>query len=331
MSKKAKRKETWGPTAVPNLRRNYHASLGNIIQRQEQTQAGVRRRIEAGEIRSVTDLIPEWTQEQWDAQINAYRNEARKIDLAHMFWVAEDMILTALDASDDMPSVLWDEVLPSNAGFMVFGRPLPPVQGLGDALIDAISWYTTEDGKGLMITALSKSARYGAGQLPLHGPFQALPALIAPNRHARMALMDAFIEEYDVGAEDKAERHDMNGPQVRFLALIAATMQLMMMPTVATRKVINARTGEPARESAPNVRTDVTLIDLRPIRQVFADREPGEGGRVYHYRWFVRGHWRNQRVGQDRAQTRVTWIPSYIKGPEGAPLKATEKVMVWRR
>lgn len=330
MSKKGKRKESWGPTAAPNLRRNYHRSLVDLIGRQERAREDVQRRIRVGEISSVTDLIPEWTQEQWDAQINGFRNEARKIDLAPMFWVTRDMIDTALDASEDIPSVCWDEILPHNTGFMAFGAPLPPIEGLADLEVDAVSWYTTEDGKGLMITPLSKSSRYGAGQHALSGPFQPWPAVIAPNRHVSLPLADAQVEEYEVGS-GKVDKHDMNDDQLRFMAFMATTMHLMMMPTVAHRRLLDGRTGEPAREAAPNVRTDVTLIDLRPIRQIFAEKEKGDGGRVYQHRWFVRGHWRNQRVGQDRAQTRVTWIPSYIKGPEGAPLLATEKVMVWRR
>ena len=43
--------------------------------------------------------------------------------------------------------------------------------------------------------------------------------------------------------------------------------------------------------------------------------EKGDGTRVYHVRWLVRGHWRHYVNGK------VTWIKAYVKGPVGAPWK----------
>jgi hypothetical protein len=45
-----------------------------------------------------------------------------------------------------------------------------------------------------------------------------------------------------------------------------------------------------------------------------ADRG-GQSERIYHYRWLVRGHWR-QVSGEKR-----TWVRAYIKGAAGAPWK----------
>jgi hypothetical protein len=47
--------------------------------------------------------------------------------------------------------------------------------------------------------------------------------------------------------------------------------------------------------------------------------------RCWH-RWVVSGHWRNQSHGPGREQRRRQWIPAHIKGPDGAPLLATERV-----
>jgi hypothetical protein len=35
--------------------------------------------------------------------------------------------------------------------------------------------------------------------------------------------------------------------------------------------------------------------------------------------WIVRGHWRNQPHGKDRAERRRIWIQPYWKGPDDAP------------
>ena len=86
-----------------------------------------------------------------------------------------------------------------------------------------------------------------------------------------------------------------------------------------------ARDGLPAPE--------VSIVDLR--RQYTPqDQDADEGGdapRRYRHRWVVSGHWRNQAHGPDRSLRRKTWVPAHMKGPDGAPLLATEKVNVWRR
>lgn len=53
-------------------------------------------------------------------------------------------------------------------------------------------------------------------------------------------------------------------------------------------------------------------------------------GRKLTVRHLVRGHWRHQYHPSDGSR-RPRYIAPYIKGPKGAPLRATEHVMVWRR
>lgn len=105
---------------------------------------------------------------------------------------------------------------------------------------------------------------------------------------------------------------------------------MMMTPTIAERRTLDARTGQSA-DRVPDARPDnlVTTIDLRPLRHV--TDEPGQGGRVYRHRWIVRGHWTHQPHGPGQSLRKLVYRAPYVKGPEGAPLLATEKVMVWRR
>ena len=70
--------------------------------------------------------------------------------------------------------------------------------------------------------------------------------------------------------------------------------------------------------------------ELADAYQARADRIRA-AWRVYTRRWIVRGHWTHQAYGPGRESRRLQYIEPYIKGPEGAPLVATEKVMVWRR
>ncbi|EGJ73800.1 hypothetical protein STTU_1011 [Streptomyces sp. Tu6071] len=56
-------------------------------------------------------------------------------------------------------------------------------------------------------------------------------------------------------------------------------------------------------------------------------------GRRYRHRWVASGHWRKHRSERYSEETRASkrWVPSHVKGPDGAPLLPTEKVNVWRR
>lgn len=73
--------------------------------------------------------------------------------------------------------------------------------------------------------------------------------------------------------------------------------------------------------------SDVHIIQLR--RSERPEQEPTEGDeeskKNWTCQWTVDGHWRNQRVGPGRAETRLTWIDPYIKGPENLPLKVQKK------
>ena len=107
----------------------------------------------------------------------------------------------------------------------------------------------------------------------------------------------------------------------------------MQQPNLAERtierpdKSVRRAYGRTGRESP-----EVAVIDLRHqyvAKDLDGSDEPTS--RRFKHRWVVSGHWRNQAHGPDRSQRRRQWIPSYTKGPDGAPLLITEKVNVWRR
>jgi hypothetical protein len=88
-----------------------------------------------------------------------------------------------------------------------------------------------------------------------------------------------------------------------------------------------------AREGLPD--PEVTTVDLRRL-YVPQDQDAtsdGDGQRRYRHRWVVSGHWRRYKSDRysDETRAQAQWIPSYTKGPDGAPLLSTERVNVWRR
>ncbi len=111
--------------------------------------------------------------------------------------------------------------------------------------------------------------------------------------------------------------------------VLAATWALMMQP-IATTRITRARqsSGAAARGALPP--QPVSIIALRPTTPTPSEQSALSEAHAHHVRWVVRGHWRQQPVGEGRAQRRLTWVTPHIKGPPEAPLRA-ERVHVWRR
>jgi hypothetical protein len=124
-------------------------------------------------------------------------------------------------------------------------------------------------------------------------------------------------ERYDVMAEDSFEAMRERARQQCALIQTAwrIAAQVVRAPERPQRQLWRDANRKGIRHK------DVTVIRLRRYAQrVEGD---GEGGHLT-VRFVVRGHWRNQWYAtlQDHRQV---WIAPYVKGPEDAPLKLTER------
>ena len=81
----------------------------------------------------------------------------------------------------------------------------------------------------------------------------------------------------------------------------------------ATRRRAQAATEsiEPAR--------DIHVVTLR--RPVTKDETDSTREVDWQWRWWVRGHWRQQAVGPNRQDRAPVWIMPYVKGPDDRPIK----------
>ncbi len=71
-----------------------------------------------------------------------------------------------------------------------------------------------------------------------------------------------------------------------------------------------------------NLRPDYLLgreIKLSPQLRALASAD-GPARYRFRSRWLVRGHFRQQPVGEGRAERRTTWIQPYWKGPTDGPV-----------
>lgn len=262
-----------------------------------------------------------------------------------MYWATPEMTALAVSAGRTLPEVCWAEAYrPSVRGLMVWDggavlsgkhpapapRHLWPVNAYGTAQAptvivpySAVSWAPHRDGVEITgWTSRHEMIRaFTAAGYPPDDPMRA--PVLAP---AYNEILPADPSPHDVS--------ELAGHQLEALLLtLAAAWQLMQQPTLAERTILRADRADARRAARSGYSDpDVTIVDLRRLyHPQDPDASPDGSSRTYSRRWVVSGHWRSQPFGKDRALRRQQWIPSYIKGPDGAPLLETERVNVWRR
>ena len=231
------------------------------------------------------------------------RTHDASLSTGTLFWVTEAMAQLAMDASHDMPSFDYAQA-PARSGMIGFSTALPALE---TKRIDALSWAMLGDHVGVI--AWTKTT----GALA-----RSTPGSMEPSAWFWVCT-DTPLE--DLPATERA-----------VLAFLNSCWVLMMTPTVAERSEHDTVNGGTPSEHHTSPYNRVTLVDLRPLREVHTTHgEADTVGRVYRHRFLVRGHWAHRAHGPGGSLRKLVYIEPFIKGPAGAPLKLTETVMVWRR
>lgn len=247
------------------------------------------------------------------------------LDAADLFWVSQDMAALAMHSGGQLAAARWATAdRPAPCGLLFWQDGIGHIDGHGVQVpVEACVWGPFEG--GMLLWLLMSRARLSA-EIAEIGRYQLVEEQIPP-------LIPVYGTTLPVTDEPVSFAElDPELPQSVVGALAAAWL-LMQQPLIIDRTRERPDKGTAraiARDGLPI--PDVTVVDLR--RQYTPqDQDPGDetGGRHFRHRWVVSGHWRNQAYGPERALRRQTWVPAHIKGPEGAPLLATEKVNVWRR
>lgn len=247
---------------------------------------------------------------------------------ADLYWISEDMTALAMHAGEQLTEARWATVdRPSAIGLAAFEGGLGMVQvapGV-ESPVEALAWGPGPEETLIVWHLVNRDRLFGdVPQMKV----DRMPPLLAV-REARLPVTSQPIPLDDLPA------HEGMRPPRPIVAALAAAWHVMQQPQLAERQV-----QEPGRAEARAFRRSgmpdagVTLVALRR-QHMPQDRDPdaGSDGRRYRHRWVVSGHWRTYRSERYSEQTRAAkqWIPSHVKGPDGAPLRSTEKVNVWRR
>ena len=256
---------------------------------------------------------------------------ASHLRAADLYWVAPEMAALSVHAGGELAASTWTlGDRPSGCGLLWWGDGVHQLNFGGGvhAPIDAVSWGPSENGTVVWVfihrSRVEEATRTLGGQL--------VSADVPPLVPMRGNVLPIEVEPLSVAELAARQAGDGKVP-ASMLMTLAAAWALMQQPTLVERTLESAGKAEArsaARAGLPA--PEYSRVDLR--RQwVPRDQDAAGDGdaRRYRYRWVVSGHWRQQPYGPDRSLRRQQWIPAHVKGPDGAPLLATEKVNVWRR
>lgn len=277
-----------------------------------------------------------------------YRAAHSHIQAAYAYRVSEDMsTLIEFAASQLESSDVFDRSLaPTGCGIVRFDKPLPVTDARGKSM--SIHWLTWGPIQGYRVTAFGQQ-KDAPGIMAMYWNDTAEPDEVQRNI---VASSDPKQQEFItriagrwgvVGAEINCDGEPVGSAQTPISADYAAkilangdtpqpftnstrylhALWLLLNQTVTdVREEYLPKTGQKVARRA-GIPPRVTVVQLR---RSAGSRGTGESLVQWSRRWVVRGHWRWQAHGPQRAERRRIWVAPHVKGPEGKPLVATTHV-----
>lgn len=221
----------------------------------------------------------------------------------------------------DLRAVLWDQFAagPPNANSMFANRPGLYFGGSeGDTPVEVI---------GKVIYTVCDTPDRPKAQRERFGPWKArhwIPAHFGVRFDATM--VNSWQEP--VGLHDPLTAKDMEQDSADSQAAMLIVFKLITAWTRIIQTEIPVKHPKPEsydkvmhKEGRPPADVKVTLL------RRYSDTPPHGLAEVdWAYRWDVKGHYRNQRVGPGRQFIRKVWVPKYIKGPKDKPYVPRDSV-----
>ena len=260
-----------------------------------------------------------------------------------LYYVTPTMTDLVAQAAAAMPYYqVHSDRLPSATGFVVFGDtvcdvPREVLNPGQQCKLNAALWWPVEetgDGPGVMVLTLQDTHVLLTTQ-PINNGLPGMARTI--ERMAAHLGPLAYHEEYPLPyGSDPWGEGDMRVRNSAVASLICTWSLMNQRITVTTDEPLPravrrqyTRVGRPE----PVVRT-TTLRQKGKAVQDVQERDPDAPGRTYTKRWVVKdyGYWRNTWYpSRERHEQQFVVVPSYVKGPEGAPLIGGDRVNVLRR
>jgi hypothetical protein len=225
------------------------------------------------------------------------------LDAARLYWIDPEFTDLATHAAARLPATSSaGDHAPAPHGLIAWAAP---VGQRGD--ITAATWTTGPDG---LLIVCHRSV--GAGlDPPTLQQVREQVGWLAPRYATRLGASAT------VAAGDPA-------------AFVVATWLLIGQKLAESVPVSVDKSIRKAYQRTGRATPEVRLIRMRgtTAAPAGATSAGGAGGGPREYRWWVRGHWRNQPYGPGRAQRRLIYIDPQLRGPEDKPIKASTTVRI---
>jgi hypothetical protein len=210
------------------------------------------------------------------------------------------------------------DTVPADAGFCYFAKSLSLVKGTVGP-IRALSWCVIYQDEDLSWMPVTGDTRVGGNAswvrlifwLERFGKIAPITQLSWQLGNPLTVMLDRVSDQH----EDRDPRAEKLRVSYAFFAFIQ-------------QRLVEFTQGEADRASrrraeaiAPQV--NANAIHVIRLRRIEHRSQDGPATHVdWSCRWIVSGHWRRQPCGLARADRRLLWVHSHIKGPENKPMKA---------
>jgi hypothetical protein len=232
---------------------------------------------------------------------------ADSFEAAHLYWIDDEFTDMAEHAARSLPATTISATdLPAPHGLVTWAQPV------GDRRDVAAGWTTGPDGVHIVGYRSVGAGLEGASLQRLREQV----GWLTPRHHRHTTTDDVAISATD--------------PAATLIAtwLLIAQKLAEATPSEVDKSIRKAyqRTGRPAPQvRLVRIRGHRTASDATPSAPQQAGDRPGV---ERQYRWWVRGHWRNQPYGPGRAQRRLIYIDPQLRGPEDKPINASTTVRI---
>lgn len=260
---------------------------------------------------------------------------------AALWWVSPDMTQLAATAARTLPQWTPKRAVPHSSGIVVWcGDTITVTHPITEARVPVRAAYWFVYRNRLHVTAYTDTAALPKGTQPesAKGLCEAgvftIPLtkwIPANNTTARdtyhvLQLLGAtwLLSGQDGLAEKKLIKGQGKRSKYIHMGVTDGTGKSVSTQDVNLISIIQLKT---------HGRSDGQLADAEPTgaddqSPVHTDRAGGDKrdvgrGKVFHVRWVVRGHWRQQAVGPNHSEHKPVFIAPHVRGPQGAPLKTT--------
>ena len=331
-------------TRKKDSRRHGRKDKGNAGSRRRQavTKAGDLTKIRSGLINFEQAYVIDASQHKAGSPDSRCRVD--NLTRAALWWVSPDMTQLAATAARTLPQWTPKRAVPHSSGIVVWcGDTITVTHPITEFRVPVRAAYWFSYRNRLHVTAYTDTAALPKGTQPesAKGLCEAVVFTIpltkwipANNTTARdtyhvLQLLGATWLLAGQGSLTEKKPIRGQGKHSKYIHMGATDS---MGKSVSTQdanliSIIQLRTSE------SHGRSDRCLSDTDPASAanqspdttdgVGDDEQDAGHGKVFHVRWVVRGHWRQQAVGPNHSEHKPVFIAPHVRGPQGAPLKTT--------